>query len=237
MKNSINPFLRNAVAAGVFSLTAGFISAPVLAQDVDLESESARIGYSFGVNIAQNLIDQGLTTGIDTDAFMQGLQDALGGDVQLSQDEMMQALTAFQQQMAQEQQAEADAARSESEAFLAENAQRDEVMTTDSGLQYMVLEEGDGTESPSATDTVRAHYEGRFIDGEVFDSSIERGQPAEFQLNQVIPGWTEGLQLMNEGDRYRLFIPAELGYGEGGTGPIPPFSTLIFDVELLEVNP
>ncbi len=237
MKNRMPPFLRTAMAAAAMVMVTGFATTPVVAQDVDLESENARIGYSFGVNIAQNLMDQGLTTGIDIDAFMLGLQDALGDDVQLSQDEMMQALMAFQQRMEEEQQAEAEAARSESENFLAENAERDEVMTTESGLQYMVLEEGDGGESPSATDTVLAHYEGRFIDGEVFDSSIERGQPAEFQLSQVIPGWTEGLQLMSEGDRYRLFVPAELGYGEGGTGPIPPFSTLIFDVELIEVNP
>jgi len=136
-----------------------------------------------------------------------------------------------------EQQAQVEASRAESEAFLAENAQREGVMTTESGLQYEVLERGDGSGvSPTATDTVTAHYEGRFIDGEVFDSSIARGEPAEFALNQVIPGWTEGLQLMQTGDTYRLYIPSDLGYGPGGSGPIPPFATLVFDVELLEVN-
>jgi FKBP-type peptidyl-prolyl cis-trans isomerase FklB len=100
-----------------------------------------------------------------------------------------------------------------------------------------MLESGPaGGASPIAVDTVLAHYEGRFIDGEVFDSSIERGQPAQFMLNQVIPGWTEGLQLMKKGDKFRLFIPADLAYGPGGSGPIPPHSTLVFDVELLEVN-
>ncbi|MEX1198225.1 MAG: FKBP-type peptidyl-prolyl cis-trans isomerase [Pseudohongiellaceae bacterium] len=237
MQFSTNPFMRTVAAAGVFGLAATFASTSALAQDIDLENEADRIGYSIGVNIAQNLTDQGLTSGINVTAFMQGLEDALSDDVQLSQDQMMQALTAFQEQLTAAQQAESESARAEAEAFLAENAERDEVMTTDSGLQYMVLEEGDGSMSPAATDTVVAHYEGRFIDGEVFDSSIARGQPAEFRLDQVIPGWTEGLQLMNTGDRYRLFIPASLGYGEGGTGPIPPFSTLIFDVELIEVNP
>jgi FKBP-type peptidyl-prolyl cis-trans isomerase len=237
MQFNANPFMRTAVAAGVFGLAATFASVPALSQDVDLESEADQIGYSIGVNIAQNLNDQGLTSDINVAAFMQGLEDALNDDVQLSQEQMMQALMAFQQQMTADQQADAEAARAEAEAFLAENAQRDEVMTTDSGLQYMVLEEGDGGTSPGATDTVVAHYEGRFIDGEVFDSSIARGQPAEFRLDQVIPGWTEGLQMMNTGDRYRLFIPASLGYGEGGTGPIPPHSALIFDVELIEVNP
>lgn len=237
MKFNTNPLMRTAFAAGVFGLAATFASAPALSQEVDLESEADRIGYSIGVNIGQNLTDQGLTSDINIAAFMQGLQDQLNDDVQLSQDQMMEALMAFQQQMTANQQAEAEAARAESEAFLAENAERDEVMVTDSGLQYMVLEEGDGSTSPGATDTVVAHYEGRFIDGEVFDSSIARGQPAEFRLDEVIPGWTEGLQLMNTGDRYRLFIPASLGYGEGGTGPIPPHSALIFDVELIEVNP
>ena len=233
MKNRLMSTLRMATAAGALTLAAP----AALSQDIDLENQDDQIGYSIGVNIAQGLIQQGLTEGLNTAAFMAGLEDALNEDVQLSQEQMMAALQTFQQQMMEEQQAEAEAARAESEAFLAENAERDEVMTTDSGLQYMVLEEGDGGTSPTASDTVLAHYEGRLVDGEVFDSSIARGQPAEFQLNQVIPGWTEGLQLMNAGDRYRFFIPSALGYGESGSGPIPPNSTLIFDVELLEVNP
>lgn len=226
--------MKSLLAAAVFSVTALQVSA----QSLDLEDERSRIGYSIGVNIGQNLSDQGLTDGINVDAFMQGLRDALADDVQLTQEEMMQALVTFQEQMMEAQQAEAEAARAASQAFLAENATREEVMTTDSGLQYMVLEEGEGDgTSPGPQDAVLAHYEGRFIDGEVFDSSIARGEPAQFRLDQVIPGWTEGLQLMETGDRYRFFIPPELGYGEGGSGPIPPHSTLIFDVELLEVNP
>ncbi|MEC8858367.1 MAG: FKBP-type peptidyl-prolyl cis-trans isomerase [Pseudomonadota bacterium] len=212
-------------------------NAPVHAQDIDLADQDTQISYSVGVNIGQNLMMQGLTDQIDIDAFIAGLRDMVNGEPQMTEDEMMNALMTFQQQLMDEQQAQVEASRAESEAFLAENAQREGVMTTESGLQYEVLERGDGSGvSPTATDTVTAHYEGRFIDGEVFDSSIARGEPAEFALNQVIPGWTEGLQLMQTGDTYRLYIPSDLGYGPGGSGPIPPFATLVFDVELLEVN-
>ncbi|HBX38872.1 MAG TPA: hypothetical protein DEG76_16995 [Pseudohongiella sp.] len=212
-------------------------NAPVHAQDIDLTDQDTQISYSVGFNIGQNLMMQGLTDQIDIDAFIAGLRDMVNGEPQMTEDEMMNALMTFQQQLMDEQQAQVEASRAESEAFLAENAQREGVMTTESGLQYEVLERGDGSGvSPTATDTVTAHYEGRFIDGEVFDSSIARGEPAEFALNQVIPGWTEGLQLMQTGDTYRLYIPSDLGYGPGGSGPIPPFATLVFDVELLEVN-
>ena len=120
--------------------------------------------------------------------------------------------------------------------FLAENAKNDSVIQTESGLQYMVLKEGTGAK-PDSTDMVTVHYTGRLIDGKVFDSSIERGEPATFGLTQVIPGWTEGLQLMSEGSKYRLFIPSELAYGEKGAGnDILPNSTLIFDVELIKVE-
>ena len=126
--------------------------------------------------------------------------------------------------------------------FLAENAKREVVITTSSGLQYEVLQvqqegEGEGEKkNPSATDVVRCHYEGRLIDGTVFDSSYKRGEPAEFALNQVIPGWTEGLQLMKEGSKYRFYIPQDLAYGSRGVSIIPPYSALIFDVELIEVK-
>ncbi|MBY5920626.1 FKBP-type peptidyl-prolyl cis-trans isomerase [Ferrimonas balearica] len=121
-------------------------------------------------------------------------------------------------------------------AFLAENAKQEGVETTASGLQYQVLVKGEGTEHPGPTSKVKVHYHGTLIDGTVFDSSVERGEPISFGLNQVIKGWTEGLQLMSVGDKYRLFIPAELGYGNRGVGAIPAGSVLIFDVELLGVN-
>ena len=120
--------------------------------------------------------------------------------------------------------------------FLATNKGADGVKTTDSGLQFLVLDEGDGTEHPGASDRVKVHYHGSLIDGTVFDSSVERGQPIEFGLNQVIGGWTEGLQLMVVGEKTRLFIPSNLGYGDSGAGKIPPGALLIFDVELLGIN-
>lgn len=208
------------------------------AQDVDLSVERNQISYSVGVNIGQNLAMQGLAEQIDLDAFIAGLRDTVLGQPQMTEEQITTALMTFQQQLMEQQQAMAEAARNEGLEFLAQNGQRSGVTTTASGLQYEVLESGDaaGT-SPAATDAVLAHYEGRLIDGEVFDSSIERGEPAQFMLNQVIPGWTEGLQLMKPGDKWRLFIPSDLAYGPGGSGPIPPFSVLVFDVELIEVNP
>lgn len=208
------------------------------AQDVDLSVERNQISYSVGVNIGQNLVMQGLTESIELDAFMAGLRDIVLGESKMTDEQMMTALMTFQQQLIDQQQAIAEASRAEGEAYLAENARRAGVTTTASGLQYEVLESGSSSgSSPAAVDSVLAHYEGRFIDGEVFDSSIARGEPAQFMLNQVIPGWTEGLQLMKPGDKWRLTIPAGLAYGDGGSGPIPPFSTLVFDVELLEINP
>lgn len=125
----------------------------------------------------------------------------------------------------------------EQQAFLTENAQREGVTTTASGLQYLVLQEGTGAKPSGATSRVTVHYEGSLINGKVFDSSYKRNQPASFGLNQVISGWTEGVQLMNQGAKYRFFIPSELGYGaRGAGGSIPPHATLIFDVELLDCN-
>lgn len=125
----------------------------------------------------------------------------------------------------------------EGQQYLSDNMTQDGVVTTESGLQYKVLRKGTGDTHPKATDRVKVHYHGTLIDGTVFDSSVERGQPIDFGLNQVIKGWTEGLQLMVEGEKTRLFIPSELAYGNRAAGSIPPGSTLIFDVELLEINP
>ena len=133
------------------------------------------------------------------------------------------------------EQAQAKEKSAEGEAYLAENAKRDEVTVTESGLQYEVLATGEG-EKPTAASTVRTHYHGSFISGDVFDSSVDRGQPAEFPVNAVIPGWTEALQLMTEGSKWRLYVPYDLAYGEQGSqGAIPPYSTLIFDVELISI--
>ncbi|HAX09805.1 MAG TPA: peptidylprolyl isomerase, partial [Marinobacter hydrocarbonoclasticus] len=158
----------------------------------------------------------------------------------LTREQIQEALMAYQQelQQKQEQQLEELAQKNKDagEAFLAENAEREGVETTESGLQYEVIEEGNG-ERPTAEDQVEVHYTGELINGEVFDSSRERGQTVTFGLNQVIPGWTEGLQLMSEGARYKLYIPSDLAYGPGGNQAIGPNETLVFDVELIAVNP
>jgi len=125
----------------------------------------------------------------------------------------------------------------EGQAFLNSNAQEEGVVTTDSGLQYKVLEAGAGEQHPAATDRVKVHYHGTLLNGTVFDSSVDRGQPIDFGLNQVIPGWTEGVQLMVEGEKTRFYIPSQLAYGNRSVGRIPAGSVLIFDVELIEINP
>lgn len=231
----MNKFRATGLGLAISLLMAG---TSTQAQDVDLSVERNQISYSVGVNIGQNLAMQGLAEQIDLDAFIAGLRDIVQGQPKMTEEEVMNALMTFQQQLVEQQQAMAEAARDEGVEFLAQNGQRSGVTTTASGLQYEVLESGATSgSSPAATDSVLAHYEGRFIDGEVFDSSIQRGEPAQFMLNQVIPGWTEGLQLMKPGDKWRLYIPSDLGYGPTGSGPIPPFSVLVFDVELIEVNP
>lgn len=225
--------LRSAVLAA--SLTT--MSAQAADSAVDLTSQDNQISYSIGVNIGQNLAGQGIMGAINLDAFFEGIRDVVTGEPQLTQDEMMAALEAFQTQLMEQQAIEVAAIQAESEAFLAANAQEDGVMTTDSGLQYTVIETGDASGvSPTLNDSVLAHYHGTFIDGEVFDSSVDRGEPAEFGVGQVIAGWTEALQMMKPGDKWRLFIPSNLAYGETGSGPIGPFTALIFDVELLQVN-
>ncbi len=195
---------------------------------------SYAIGWQTGLNFRQQEID------IDAEQFADGLREALaGGDSRWTAEEMGAALQAFQQELLAQQQEKMAAAGSENaaagEAFLAENKDREGVMTTDSGLQYEVVEEGEGP-SPSASDRVTVHYRGTLVDGTQFDSSIDRGQPATFRLDQVIAGWTEGLQLMNVGSKYKLYVPAELAYGPRGQGAIGPNSTLVFEVELIGIE-
>jgi len=177
---------------------------------------------------------------ISIDDFAQAIKDVLGGVETKVGDSEAQTLVRdfFEKQEAKQRAAAAEKYKDTKEAgekYLAENSKKAGVVTLPSGLQYQVLREGDG-KKPSASDTVRCHYEGMLIDGTLFDSSIQRGTPAEFPLNGVIAGWTEGLQLMQEGAKYRFFIPYTLGYGERGAGAsIPPFAALVFDVELIKV--
>ncbi|WP_027328225.1 FKBP-type peptidyl-prolyl cis-trans isomerase [Marinimicrobium agarilyticum] len=207
-------------------------------EPVKLETLEQKVNYVFGTNLAENLEQGGVT--IEPEAFALALRDKRdGNEPRLSEEEMREVMKQFQEQeMARrekEQKAEAEANEKEAQTFFAENAEKEGVMETESGLQYKVLEEGEGAK-PSADDTVTVHYRGRLLDGTEFDSSYERDQPATFALNSVIAGWTEALQLMRVGSKYELYIPAELAYGPGGNGPIPPNSALIFEVELLEIG-
>lgn len=191
-----------------------------------------KVSYALGMSIGHQL-QQMNATDLNIDDFAQAITDVFNGDAKLSDAEAQAAVQDFFSRKAEEQ---AKAAKAEGENFLAENAKKEGVKTLPSGLQYKVLREGYGRK-PSATDKVECHYEGTLINGEVFDSSYRRGETATFGLNQVIKGWTEGLQLMQEGAKYRFFIPYDLAYGERGAGQsIPPYAALIFDVELIKVK-
>lgn len=199
-----------------------------------------KLSYALGIGIGSQLAGMGAKE-LNIDDFAQAIKDVISGsDLKVDNAEAQTLVqNFFQEQEAKQQAAAAEAgkaAKAAGEAFLAENGKKDGVVTLPSGLQYQVLKEGNG-KKPSATDQVVCHYEGTLIDGTVFDSSYKRNQPATFGLNQVIAGWTEGVQLMQEGAKYRFFIPYNLAYGERGAGAqIPPFAALVFDVELIEVK-
>ena len=199
-----------------------------------------KVSYALGIGIGHQLANMGGQE-LNIDDFAQAVKDVLAGkELKIKSSEAQQIVQDFfaqQEQKISKQRAEAGKAHKEAgEKYLAENAKKDGVITLPSGLQYQVLKEGNG-KKPTAKDSVKCHYEGFLVDGTVFDSSFQRGEPATFPLNQVITGWTEGLQLMQEGAKYRFFIPWRLGYGESGAGSlIPPYSALIFDVELQEVK-
>jgi len=198
-----------------------------------------KLSYALGLGIGQQLSQMGAQN-LNVDDFAQSIRDVLEGNpLKMKHQEAQQIVQQYfmeQEQKMNAQMAEkGKIAKAEGEKYLAENQKKEGVVTLPSGLQYQVLREGNG-KKPTAKDQVKCHYEGFLIDGTVFDSSVERGEPAVFGLQQVIAGWTEGLQLMQEGAKYRFFIPYRLAYGEGGAGQlIPPYAALIFDVELIEV--
>lgn len=191
-----------------------------------------KISYALGLGIGQQLKSMDIEN-FDIKEFSRSIEDVMAGrDTDMTAREAQVMLSEYFQKK-EKQQAEENIAKGK--AYLEENGKREGVITTKSGLQYEVLTEGTG-KSPKATDKVRCHYEGRLTDGSVFDSSYQRGEPADFGLNQVIAGWTEGVQLMKEGAKYRFHIPYLLGYGERGAGAsIPPYATLVFEVELIKV--
>ncbi|HDP34906.1 MAG TPA: FKBP-type peptidyl-prolyl cis-trans isomerase [Candidatus Hydrogenedentes bacterium] len=210
------------------------------AKKVVLESEADRISYAIGMQMASSLVQNKVDVSVA--ALLAGMEDMLlDREPALNQEEMQVAMTALQTQMAtkqeeimREMQAEAGKNLEEANAFLTENAKKEGVVVLDSGLQYTVIEQGEG-DPPDATSKVKVHYRGTLLDGEQFDSSYDRGEPATFGVNQVIQGWQEALQLMAPGAKWKLFIPPNLAYGEQGNARIPGNSVLVFDVELLEV--
>jgi FKBP-type peptidyl-prolyl cis-trans isomerase FklB len=228
----------------IISICIALAASPLFGQEKspELKTDMDKVSYSIGLQIGFNLAKQQdalkkQNVQVNTDALIGGVKDALAGKPQMTTDQVRATLTAFEKDMSQKEQAAGKKNATDGEKFLADNKKKDGVKTTPSGLQYKVIKEGSGPQ-PKETDTVVANYRGTLIDGTEFDSSYKRGQPATFPLNRVIKGWTEGLQLMKVGSKYQFFIPASLGYGEQQMGPdIGPNSTLIFDVELVGIQP
>ena len=203
---------------------------------MELKNDLDRMSYALALNMATSI--RHMPAEINYDIFGEAVKELLkGGEPAITQAEYREYMQKLQQKLAEaEQSANADsaAALEEEKAFFEQNAKADGIITTASGLQYQVLTPGKGGEKPGPRDVVRVHYEGKLLSGKIFDSSIARGEPIEFPVDQVIPGWTEALQLMEIGSKFRLFIPSRLGYGAHGAGNvIPPNATLIFEVELI----
>ena len=208
------------------------------ADKLELKDQKDKESYSLGYQFGQSLKYQGLE--INLEVYESGIKDALGGtNPLLSREEIQKTVSEIQQRVMAARQKElkekAEKNLAEGKAFLEENKKKEGVKTLPSGLQYKVLAEGSG-KTPKASDQVTVNYKGTFINGSEFDSSYKRGTPATLEVDKVVPGWKEALRLMKEGSKWQLFIPPELGYGERGTGPIPPNSVLIFEVELISVK-
>lgn len=223
------------------AMLAGSVSLAQSVQAQTLDTDEAKLSYSLGVMIGENILIHDFQT-LDTEAFRLGIDTVYGNqDALMTPEEIMATMQAFQQTQMEAQReafaAQADENLTLGQAYLAENSAKAGVTTTDSGLQYEQLEAGEGA-SPAVTDVVKVHYRGTLIDGTEFDSSYSRGEPISFPLSGVIPGWTEGLQLMQVGEKARLVIPSDLAYGPNGMGnAIGPNETLVFEVELIEINP
>ena len=231
-------------AAVVLTIGCNGESKAAASTKVDFKNNQEKAAYAIGSSFSGQfnaMLEKQVELGmpLDKDLVLQGITDTLAGKGQLTDDEIKETLTAYgtEVQAALEKQTKEKAAKvaEEGKTFLAENAKKEGVTVTKSGLQYSVITKAEGPK-PTATDTVTVHYVGTLIDGTEFDSSIKRGQPATFPLNRVIPGWTEGLQLMSVGEKYKFVIPSDLAYGDQGAGTIPAGATLLFDVELLSIK-
>ncbi|MDX1705337.1 FKBP-type peptidyl-prolyl cis-trans isomerase [Pseudidiomarina sp.] len=243
MKQFKLPLAMTVIALAVVGCTKQQEPYPVSEQAPT--EERGKMAYALGASVG-TFVDSNLTSQeevgyeLDRSLVIAGFVDSLKAESKISQEEADELLAQMQQEFMELRQSELGSkAMEEGEAYLAENAKKEGVTVTESGLQYEVISAGpEGAPTPEATDIVEVHYEGKLINGEVFDSSFERGEPAVFPLNRVIAGWTEGVQLMPVGSKYRFVIPADLAYGdrEVGGGAIPPNSTLIFEVELLDIK-
>ncbi|WP_372858679.1 FKBP-type peptidyl-prolyl cis-trans isomerase [Pseudoalteromonas sp.] len=232
------------IAASVLALTACNQEAKKEQADVKLDTVAQQQAYGIGASVG-NFLNKDLADkkeiGIELDQalLMRGFEDALAGNAKIDEEKIREVLTALDESVRtkQEEKAKVESEKSkvEGEKYLADNANKEGVMVTESGLQYEVMSEGEGAK-PVATDVVKVHYKGTLLDGTEFDSSYSRNEPTTFPLNRVIPGWTEGLQLMPVGSKYKFTIPSDLAYGDRDLGKIPANSTLIFEVELLEIQ-
>ena len=218
----------------IIIVCALFLSACNTAKSQKEMSDIEKVSYALGANSGEQFRNLGID--VDVEQFIQGLKDALANQNKFSPEEMQAAFNLTDQMVRDAQNKTMAAEKEKGAKFLAENKTKEGVKETASGLQYKVIVEGKGAK-PVATDKVKVHYKGTLLDGTVFDSSYDRGEPITFPLNGVIKGWTEGLQLMSEGSKYILYIPSDLGYGDRGAQTIKPGATLIFEVELLKVNP
>jgi FKBP-type peptidyl-prolyl cis-trans isomerase FklB len=213
--------------------------APVMADThaAKLESDKEKLSYIFGIQVGQNMMAEGVD--LELDAFTAGVADMFAGkQPQLDQESAEKVISEFQQKKAQEMAAIMNQKQEQSKAYLEENAKKDGVITTESGLQYRVITEGDGA-IPTEKDKVIAHYKGTLLDGTVFDSSYDRGEPATFPVTGVIKGWQEVLQMMKEGSKWEIVLPSDIAYGPRGAGqgsPIGPNETLLFDIELIAIT-
>jgi len=237
-----NVFKISLLAATV-AFTVGCNAVTEEEAPVSFEDSKDKAAYAIGASFAsyvnttlEKQAEFGLT--LDKEIILKGISDKLHDKSQMTEEEMIETLQAYDTEVkaaAEKKQAElAEKSKADAAAFLAENAKLEGVTVTESGLQYSVITAAEGAK-PAAEDTVSVHYVGTLVDGTEFDSSVKRGQPAKFPLNRVIPGWTEGVQLMSVGEKYKFVIPSDLAYGEQGAGSIPPGSTLIFEVELLDI--
>jgi FKBP-type peptidyl-prolyl cis-trans isomerase len=231
VRPSASPLQQSAVAAD---------DAPQAPAKPALKTPAEKGSYSFGYLVGSNLRKQVGPDSLELNAFLLGMKEALvGKDRSMSEAQCAEAFKAFQKEVGDRHMKSANAAgdknKKDGDAFLAANKTKPGVKVLPSGIQYEVLKEGTGKQ-PKATDEVKVHYHGTLINGKVFDSSVDRGEPASFRLDQVIPGWTETVQKMKEGSKWRVFIPPDQAYGTHGQGPIGPNSTLIFEIELLEVK-